>query len=1143
MKTEKSTRPYKLCQQILSLTGINLQRQTLIGYTELHLVPTSDAQFRIISLNCKQCRVYKVVINDNFEAQFQYFDPTLEVCQLDFKKRSAEDFSASHQTALRLVDPDNNAGELKIRIPPEASYLIIKDRPFRVGIEFSLEQPNGGIHFVSPKVDGAPTEPSQMFTFGWQNSSRLWFPCIDSFAEVCTWKLEFTVDESLTAVSCGDLVEVVYTPDMRRKTFYYSQTVPTAAPNIALAVGPFEVYVDPQMHEVTHFCLPPLLPLLKHVAKYFREALQFYEETLGSRFVYSSYKVVFVDEAYQDISSFASLTIMSVNFLHSYVQIDQTYITRQALANAISQQYFSSFISRQNWNDAWLTFGIADYLGGLYVKKFFGNNEYRYHIMKEMEAVVEYEQKHGGIILDPSQSPSPTVFPGSVPPPKAIENQFHFPLDSVHTVSPEYVEVMRKKAHLIIRMLELRIGYQMLMQVFNKQLSLATAAAKKEFAQDQWSSMLISTEGFTKAIHTVTGKDMAAFIDQWVHVAGHAKFTMKFVFNRKRNTVELELHQDVGLSNSALGTKRYMGPLVVALQELDGTFRHTLQIESNPAKADLTCHSKSRKNKKKKIPLFTGEEVDMDLSAMDPDSPVLWIRMDPDMSLIRSCEVHQPDFQWQYQLKHERDIVAQIEACRALERFPTKQTRLAISEVLINEQAFYRVRTECCFGLAKVTNMLVMSGLPLGPIGVTLTSYFQSLFGSITCKHIIKQNNFDNLQHYFLQKALPVAIATQRTQYNVAPTEVMNFLTNLFKYNDNSKNRFTDAYYRASLLEALGETVSPVATAMIGTQTSSDSLSRETREILEEVSRALNLEKLMPCYKYVITVAALKTVRRLQKNGHLPSKSDLFYSYAEHGQFLDVRLAALECIVQILQSDKKREDMEFLLRIVETDPEAYVRHCLVRMMVRQPPFKSDAGRPSYNQLDSEALVNRLWGLMNSQICNDARLRCDIHDLYVTLYGRRRPSCLHNAPLFSPLFANMPSMKRPASSTFGSRLDFERGIKSEPPQMIMEETLPESTNILDVHSIQQIKQDNISNPNSPAASGMLDGRHSGLEEMYRSQKIKRKKEKKKKSKKHKHKKERADSLERPTTATDGGLSSDSSGPLTPGKGSIDIDDSL
>ena len=31
----------------------------------------------------------------------------------------------------------------------------------------------------------------------------------------------------------------------------------------------------------------------------------------------------------------------------------------------------------------------------------------------------------------------------------------------------------------------------------------------------------------------------------------------------------------------------------------------------------------------------------------------------------------QPDFQWQYQLRHERDITAQVEAVRALERYPT----------------------------------------------------------------------------------------------------------------------------------------------------------------------------------------------------------------------------------------------------------------------------------------------------------------------------------------------------------------------------------------------------------------------------------------------------------------------------------------
>ena len=53
------------------------------------------------------------------------------------------------------------------------------------------------------------------------------------------------------------------------------------------------------------------------------------------------------------------------------------------------------------------------------------------------------------------------------------------------------------------------------------------------------------------------------------------------------------------------------------------------------------------------------------------DSPVLWIRVDPDMQLVRSLDILQPDFQWQYQLRHERDITAQVEAVRSLERYPT----------------------------------------------------------------------------------------------------------------------------------------------------------------------------------------------------------------------------------------------------------------------------------------------------------------------------------------------------------------------------------------------------------------------------------------------------------------------------------------
>lgn len=53
-------------------------------------------------------------------------------------------------------------------------------------------------------------------------------------------------------------------------------------------------------------------------------------------------------------------------------------------------------------------------------------------------------------------------------------------------------------------------------------------------------------------------------------------------------------------------------------------------------------------------------------------------------------------------------------------------------------------------------------------------------------------------------------MAGLRNSHGICPPEVIRFLLDLFKYNDNSKNRFSDNYYRAALIEALGATVTPV---------------------------------------------------------------------------------------------------------------------------------------------------------------------------------------------------------------------------------------------------------------------------------------------------------------------------------------------
>lgn len=50
--------------------------------------------------------------------------------------------------------------------------------------------------------------------------------------------------------------------------------------------------------------------------------------------------------------------------------------------------------------------------------------------------------------------------------------------------------------------------------------------------------------------------------------------------------------------------------------------------------------------------------------------------------------------------------------------------------------------------------------------------------------------------------------------------QVLAFLLDLFKYNENSKNRYSDCYYRRALIDALAETVTPVVSVVLNQSSS-----------------------------------------------------------------------------------------------------------------------------------------------------------------------------------------------------------------------------------------------------------------------------------------------------------------------------------
>jgi transcription initiation factor TFIID subunit 2 len=386
-----------------------------------------------------------------------------------------------------------------------------------------------------------------------------------------------------------------------------------------------------------------------------------------------------------------------------------------------------------------------------------------------------------------------------------------------------------------------------------------------------------------------------------------------------------------------------------------------LHIEDSlSTKFEIQCHSKGKKNKKKKIPLITGDEVDIDMNQMDSDCPILWIRIDSDLRMLREIKFEQPDYHWQNQLRHEKDIVAQLDSIDMLTKLPSAGTRSSLISVVENSEIFYRVRVQAAFALAEVSNK--MAATWNGPL--PLVSTFRKLFMNSSSPGIVCVNNFSDLQLYLIQKSLPVAVSRLRNAHNLCPSEIVKFLLELIKYNENSKNQFTDAYYKAALIDALASTVSVSVAVVVDDDTAgpkSASLTPDMRLVIEEIVLRLNLEKLLPTCNFVITCSCLNALRLLQKLGHIPDNMEIFKQYTDYeNNFESVRQVAFQIMVECLSVKNDPDLLDYLLEYVERDPSYRIKQHIVSLLCKYPPLKANSEEASLN---NEQLVNRLWRMM------------------------------------------------------------------------------------------------------------------------------------------------------------------------------------
>lgn len=428
--------------------------------------------------------------------------------------------------------------------------------------------------------------------------------------------------------------------------------------------------------------------------------MNFFSTEFGS-YPFGSHKLVFVDGLPSQRFDSATLSLITTDLLHGDDAIDQTFETRQILTHALACQWVGINILPKAWSDTWLINGLGLYISGLFMRKLFGNNEYRFRMKKDMERVLEKD-------IGPMP---PVCQPMNVDPP-----------------DPSALPFINLKAPIVLHILDRRLGKS------GTSLGLSRVLPKVFLSalSGEMPNNALSTHSFLRMCRKVSGVDLRTFVDQWIFGSGTPHFSFSANFNRKKMAVEIQMRQECpayaahegdpvamalykpaqffevcidSLSLFSYLSVNPQGQMTVRIHEADGTpYEHVLDILSVNKRYEVpfnTKYKRVRRNTKRylarqaaaqaaaegdseaaeaigMIDMGFGLEVwenedererwkvsdwtEEEEQAM-AGATYEWIRMDADFEWIAHIQFDQADFMWISQLQRDRDVVAQLEVC------------------------------------------------------------------------------------------------------------------------------------------------------------------------------------------------------------------------------------------------------------------------------------------------------------------------------------------------------------------------------------------------------------------------------------------------------------------------------------------------
>ncbi|KAI0660528.1 hypothetical protein C8Q70DRAFT_976084 [Cubamyces menziesii] len=988
------------------------------GYTTITLNPTSK-DLKTIHLHARQCVIHGVTVG-SFPADFVHQDP---FAHLSVSNPQDVHNHPELKRRVYSALAEGDEGELSISIPREVAvtpsghraqtgivseaatpepqtpghmaqqpHSVTEYRQIEVTITYSLKNPADGVQFVLPS-EAYPTRVPHVFTTpSSPDAARCWVPCIDNLWEKCAWDFEFVVPRSLeqhdpasddedepeesddypTVVICsGELVEQVAHPYNSSKTiFLFSQPVATSIQHIAWAAGPFHVHTIPADLSAAEdasgttqplmdaFCLPGHEAFLSSTVAFMRSAMSFYVTEFGS-YPFGSYKLVFVEELPSQRYDAATLSLVTVEMLHGEDAIDQVFEARHTLSHALACQWIGVNIQQKMWSDTWLVNGLGLYITGLFMRKLFGTNEYRYRLKKDMERVIE---------LDNGSMP-PICQPQTLEPPDAVNIPF-----------------INLKAPLVLHILDRRLGKS------GTSLGLSRVLPKLFLSAltGDMPNNLLSTHSFLRMCRKVSGIDPRSFAEQWIYGSGCPTFGFSASFNRKKMAVEITMRQDAPAykahESSEVGKLMmkpvpfFEGQMTIRIHEADGTpYEHVLDIRSPFKRYEVpfnTKYKRVRRNTKRYLArqaaAQAAAEGDADAAAAmdmvdmgfgleiweneqerenwkvadwtEEDEQNMagqtyeWIRIDADFEWIAAIAFDQKDYMWVSQLQRDRDVVAQYEAIAVLSKTPNAIISSTLTKTVLVSNYYYRIRCEAAAALVTcATQKLDWLGL-FHLFKLFLRYCYEpedpkaDLFNHT---YVPRPNDFSDLAEYFVRKSILRAISRVRFENGKTPPVIRQFLIDQLRYNDNTTNPYADALYICTIISALGcatvSTVPPERGEFISSESGpvQDPQDAELlKKALSEVDRYRSMDRLIPTFHNVVTVAVIEFHMLLSLASLIPHDPRPFFPLTREGNYIQVRMAAFDYL--FLGKWYVPKIMRYVLAVMANDSSRIVRRHVAR---------------------------------------------------------------------------------------------------------------------------------------------------------------------------------------------------------------------